>query len=53
MVTFNLSTLPTKGKVYYATSDPNSTVPLTPPANQLTGVQVSLTTDNIWIDYRP
>ena len=52
-VFFNLSTLPTRGKVYYSTSDPNSTVPLTPPTNQLTGAQVSLTTNNIWIDYRP
>ena len=49
MVSFNLSTLPTKGKVYYATSDPGST----PPVNQLTGAQVPLTTDQIWVDYRP
>ena len=49
MVSFNLSTLPTKGKVYYATSDPGST----PPVNQLTGAQVTLTTDQIWVDYRP
>ncbi|MDC1309714.1 Ig-like domain-containing protein [Opitutales bacterium] len=49
MVLFNLSTLPTRGKVYYSTSDPGST----PPVNQLTGAQVPLTTDQIWVDYRP
>ena len=49
MVLFNLSTLPTRGKVYYSTSDPGST----PPINQLTGAQVSLTTNQIWVDYRP
>ena len=48
-VILNLSNSPTRGKVYYSTSDPGST----PPVTQLTGSQVSLTTGQIWVDYRP
>ena len=48
-VNFKLSSLPTNGKVFYSTTNPGAIAPTA----QLTGATVNLTTDQIWIDYRP